>query len=209
MIGNQLFEAPSRIARCFPSHGSSSYFRRCGHRPWHLASSSRPSSLKASLSAASSASHLTHSHLDVGHLARGPQLVEPQLVAAVGLAPMDELDPREVVEVPVLAGDEEPGRDHRGRLALLVADPVDVAAPVLAVRVEPQLEQARLDRGQQPAVGADLPAGKRGDRDADVRRVVEGAGRDTRRVAASRAASGAWRPAVPARAGRPSAAGAR
>ena len=86
---------------------------------------------------------------------------------------MDELDPRKVVQVPLLASDQESGRDHSGRLADLLADPVNVAAPVLAVGVEAKLEEPRLDRGQQPAVRANLPAGKRGNRDADVRRVVE------------------------------------
>ena len=60
IIGNQLFEAPNRIARCFPSHWSSSYFRRWGHLPRHFWSSCLPSSLNASLSRRDF-SHLTHS----------------------------------------------------------------------------------------------------------------------------------------------------
>src|SRR5208337_3607563 len=60
MIGNQLFDAPSRMARWVPSHFSSSYFRRCGQRPRHLLSSSLPSSLKAS-ERRRLLSHFTHS----------------------------------------------------------------------------------------------------------------------------------------------------
>lgn len=69
--------------------------------------------------------------LNVGHLPRRPQFVEPQFVAALGFASVNELDPRKVVEVAALAGRKEAGWDSRGRLPLLIADAVDVAAVVV------------------------------------------------------------------------------
>src|SRR5262249_26960335 len=57
---NQLLDAPSRMALCLPSQAFSSYFRRCGQRPLHFASSILPSSLKASL-ISRVLPHFTHS----------------------------------------------------------------------------------------------------------------------------------------------------
>jgi hypothetical protein len=69
-------------------------------------------------------------HLDIGHLARGPQLIEPELVAAVGVPTMHKLHPRKIIQVPALTRDEEPCRNNRRRLTLLVAVAMHVPAPV-------------------------------------------------------------------------------
>src|SRR4051794_37787260 len=85
---------------------------------------------------------------------------------------MNELTPREIIEVAVLAGDDETGWNDSWRLARLRAVAVNVTNLVGAVR-RFQRKQSTAERSQPPTVRADHPAGKRGHRDADQRRGVE------------------------------------
>ena len=87
--------------------------------------------------------------LDVGYPTRRSEFVEPQLVVTVGGAAMDELGPREVVEVPGVARDEEPSGNHGGGPAGGTAVGVDVAVLVLPEGVRLQLEQIGAQRRQQ------------------------------------------------------------
>src|SRR5262249_52057979 len=65
--------------------------------------------------------------LELGGLSRRSKLAEPQWAGASRLAPMDEPDPGEVIEVTADAGDQEPcGVDGRGPLGAR-AVMVDVA----------------------------------------------------------------------------------
>ena len=118
-------------------------------------------------------------NFNVGNLAGRPKFIKPQFIAAVGLPAMHELYPGEIVQVASRAGDQEPSGNSSGRFALLSANPVDVPAAILPIEVQLQLEQAGLDRGQQPAVRTEKPARERSDRDADIGRLVERAGLET------------------------------
>ena len=91
----------------------------------------------------------------------------------VGGTAVDEVDPREVVEVPVLAGDDEAGGDGGGQLAGIPAVLVDVPHPVGAVGVGLELELVAAQRSQTPTAGAEHPAGERGDGHADVGLLLE------------------------------------
>jgi hypothetical protein len=119
-------------------------------------------------------------HLDVRHFPRGPKFVEPKLVSAVRLPTVYELHPWEVVQMALVTGDQEPGGDHRGRLARLVADPVHVAAAILPIGVKLQLEKAGLDWSQEATVRAEKPSGERRNRHAHVGCIVERVGLVTR-----------------------------
>ena len=54
-------------------------------------------------------------HFHVGSLTRHAQFVHPQRPLAVGLAPVDEIQPREIVQMPVRAGRQETGGNDRWR----------------------------------------------------------------------------------------------
>src|SRR5271157_3543653 len=116
--------------------------------------------------------------LNIRHFARGSKLTESKLVAAVALAPMDELNPWEIIQMPMLTGHEKAGRHDRGGLGLPHADAVDVPATVSPIGIELQLEEARLERSQKSALGTNVPSRERGHRDANVRRFIERAGGD-------------------------------
>ncbi len=90
-------------------------------------------------------------HLHVRRLAGGAELEQLQRALAGGRPPMDELEPREVVQVAVLAGHEEAGRHHGGGLPALRAVGVDVARLVGPVRVAFQRRTGRCPAG--PAGG--------------------------------------------------------
>ena len=101
MIGNQLFE---RTEQYRPSLAPSQALRRTSANAANVLCTATvppcPSSLKASLMpACSSYSHLTHCTCNVRHLAGRPKFVKPQFIAAVGLPPVDELYPGEIVQV--------------------------------------------------------------------------------------------------------------
>ena len=55
-------------------------------------------------------------NVDVGRLTRRTHLQELEFVGMVGRTAVDEVDPREVVEVPILAGDNEAGGNGCGQL---------------------------------------------------------------------------------------------
>src|SRR5690242_1035608 len=82
---------------------------------------------------------------------------------------MNELSPREIVEVPMRAGHDEAGGYGGWRAAGPGAVGVHVADLVGAI-VRLQLEQAAAERSEPPAVGADHPTRKRSDWNTDQRR---------------------------------------
>ena len=85
---------------------------------------------------------------------------------------------RDIIHVPALeqrmlhacteAGGVDGRRPSQGRAVL-----VDVACPIRAVRIDLQGEEPGAERRQEAARGAHDPARKRGDGDADQRRLVE------------------------------------
>ncbi len=88
--------------------------------------------------------------LDVGR-SRAADLVQPDLrLAAARLLVVAELDPRELVEVAVLAGRDEPGR-HRERRPAVAPAVVHEAGPIRPIRFVLQIEQPAVDRNQQVA----------------------------------------------------------
>jgi len=115
-------------------------------------------------------------HLDVGREPADPDLAKLQHRAGTGRALVDELHPREVVEMPGGTGQQEAGREHIWRLALAGAVSVDVPGPVGAHHLGLEREQAAGDRREQVAAGATQPAREHRDRDADLRPLVERVG---------------------------------
>ncbi len=114
----------------------------------------------------------------LNHFTRSPEFTKVKLVAAIALSTVDKLDPGEIIQMALLARNEETGRHDGRRLALPLTVPMHIAAAVPPVKVEPQLEESGLERHQELAMGTDLPAGKRGHRHADIRRLIERAGGD-------------------------------
>jgi len=80
--------------------------------------------------------------LDVGHFARGSKLTKSKLVAAIALASVDELNPREIIQMAMIASHEETGGHNRGGLAHPWADSVNVSAAVSPIKIELQLEES-------------------------------------------------------------------
>src|SRR5688572_28236959 len=66
---------------------------------------------------------------NIGGLA-GNTLPQAQPVAAVRATLMHVLDPGKIIEMPMLAGHDEPSRNHRGGLTRLGAVRVDVPCPI-------------------------------------------------------------------------------
>ena len=112
-------------------------------------------------------------NVDVGSLPGHTHLQELKLVGMVRWSTVDEVDPREVVEVPVFASDDEAGGDGGGQLAGIPAVLVDVPHPVGSVGVGLQLELVAAQWSQPPTAGAEHPPRKRRDRDADVGLLLE------------------------------------
>jgi len=112
-------------------------------------------------------------YVDVGSLPGHTHLQELKFVGVVRWSTVDEVDPREVVEVPVLAGDNESGRNGCGQLAWVSAVLMNVPHPVGSIRIGFQLELVAAQGSQPPAARTQHPAGKRGDRDADVGLLLE------------------------------------
>src|SRR5688572_19643070 len=71
---------------------------------------------------------------NIGGLA-GNALPQAQPVAAVRAPLMHVIDPGEVIEMPVLASDDEPSGYNRGGLARLGAVGVDVPRPIWPIRL--------------------------------------------------------------------------
>src|SRR5215510_5260074 len=111
--------------------------------------------------------------LNVRDLARRSEFIQTQFIPAISLPFVHKLNPWKVVHVAVRASNQESRRNRGGRLSLLLAISMNVAATILAIRVEFQLKQTRLNRREQPAVGTQQPAWERRDGHADVGRVIE------------------------------------
>src|SRR5215470_3844461 len=88
---------------------------------------------------------------DVDHFTRGAEFVQPQFIPARCCTSVGELHPGKIVQVTIVAGHQETGWHHRGWFAGLGADPVDIAAAVHTVRIEFELEEARVNRREQAA----------------------------------------------------------
>lgn len=109
----------------------------------------------------------------VGGPATRADVVDPQDgVGADGGALVGEPHPREVVEVPVGAAGDEPGRHRRRRPTGPIAVGVRVTGAIDPVGVVVELQSAGSDGEQPIAGGAPEPAGEDGDRQADARPVV-------------------------------------
>src|SRR5262249_26555128 len=85
---------------------------------------------------------------------------------------MYEIDPREVIKMPILTRHHEAGGNHERRSALRITV-VEVACSVGTIRKNLRLQQPGTYRGQQPAFRANHPAWKRGDRQPDLPRFIE------------------------------------
>lgn len=83
-------------------------------------------------------------HLDASRLAGDPVLAQPQEGVAIGLVPVDEPNPRGVVEVAALAGQEEAGGQCHRRPTWLAAVLVDVGRAIGPVWVGLQPEEFGL-----------------------------------------------------------------
>jgi hypothetical protein len=91
-------------------------------------------------------------HFHVESFAAGPDFVEVQQAFAVGFLPScTKIHPREVIEMPMLAGHHEAGRKYERRSPLCRAI-VHVARSVRAIRIDLGFKQPGTDRGQQPAL---------------------------------------------------------
>src|SRR5208337_3305635 len=88
----------------------------------------------------------------------------------VGGTAVDEVDPREVVEVPILAGNDETGRDGGRQLAGIPAVLVDVPHSVgsVGIGLELELVAAQGSQATTAGTGAEHPSWKRCDRHAYV-----------------------------------------
>ena len=99
--------------------------------------------------------------------------------------------------MPVRAGHQEAGRDDRAA-ACPGSCSCGRSRPCRGGRaVDLRLEQPGTDRGQQPALGADHPAGKRSDRHADLVGLIEPVGLRADSIPGPVAASAASSPAAP------------
>ena len=86
---------------------------------------------------------------------------------------MRELDPRELIELTSRTGHHEPCRHNGRRPAPASAVLVDVSGQVRPIDMPLELEQARVDRRQQPAAWAPEPTRKRDHRDTGPSPLVE------------------------------------
>ena len=78
----------------------------------------------------------------LNHFTRSPEFTKVKLVAAIALSTVDKLDPGEIIQMALLARNEETGR-HDGRsLALPRTNPVYVSAAVSPIKIELQLEES-------------------------------------------------------------------
>ena len=111
----------------------------------------------------------------VQRFAAGTRFVQVEQAFAIRWPLMHEIHPREIVEMPMLARHHEAGRKHEWRFALCRAV-VDVASSVGSIRRLLWLKQPGTDRGQQPALRANHPAGKRGHGHADLPGLIEPVG---------------------------------
>src|SRR5690606_11054537 len=123
---------------------------------------------------------------NVGGLTGGSRFGQAQCgVVAGGAALVDEVDPGEVIHVPVLAGDQETsGQGRRLPLARSTAICVDVLGLLGPVEVGPQLEEA-AGGGRQliaPLPRAAQPPGEQADRYAGSGPVAVRVGRVLRQV---------------------------
>src|SRR5262249_23711731 len=115
-------------------------------------------------------------HLDIQSLTAGPNFVEVKQAFAIRIPGlMDEIHPREIIEMSMLTRHHEARWQHQRGSALRCAV-VDVTSPVGAVWKHLRLKQPGTDRGQQPALRANHPAGKRCDRHADLPGLIEPVG---------------------------------
>jgi hypothetical protein len=122
-------------------------------------------------------------NLDVGYFTRGTDLIQPKVPRTLDLCDrlltMRERDPRKVVEVPVLAGDDEARWQRGGRRLRVLAVRVYVTVTVRTERVDLELEEARFDRGELAADGAEQPSREGSDRNADEPSSVESRERES------------------------------
>ena len=114
-------------------------------------------------------------HFHVQRFAACTCLVEVEQPFAICRPLMDEIYPREIIEMPVLARHHEAGRKHERGFALCRAV-VNITSPVGSIRRLLWLEQTGANRGQQPALRANHPAGKWGYWHADLPRLIEPVG---------------------------------
>ena len=166
------------------------------HRPWPLRRirRSRRRGVRSSPSICfENPSPVVAGDEQVGGLERRPLLVEPERALTGGRATMDELPPREVVEVSGPARDDEAGRDARWRTVLALFEHPSWTYCTSSGRVDDALERedARVDVAEQPASRAPQPLREDADRYADpVDRVSDGsAERLFLRAAVARAAA--------------------
>ena len=120
-IGNQRFDAPSRMALDLLIAAVARRSRAgAAGAPGSAACSAFPRRRRPR-PAAMRLSQVSQLHLQVARLARRADTRSgAAAVVAVGRALVHELHPREIVQVPILAGDQEARRDDRRRLAALL-----------------------------------------------------------------------------------------
>src|SRR5262249_26295349 len=113
---------------------------------------------------------------NICHFPGCAQFEEPQLSVKVGHTPMHECHPRKIIQVPVLTRDEKTCGYDRWWPSWFVTIAMHVPTAILAIWIELQLKESRMDRGQQAAIRTYLPPGKGRHRNPAVRHVVKRTG---------------------------------
>ena len=92
---------------------------------------------------------------------------------------MEEVAPREVIEMSMATRDEEPRRHHNGRRAGLAAGCMHEASAIGAIGIKTRLEDTLRHGRQQIAIGTTHPLWEDANRHTDQDLGVETAGRGT------------------------------